>query len=162
MSSKKTFELKGLETFMKNMEKEVSKIEGATQKGLLRAAIHVRREMDKTSPKIPVDTGNLRASGFIITLKGDAPSLGSYKGVQGSKVEQDTAAAKTAAAGIVNSMPIPAVVMGFGANYAHWVHENVDHVFKRQGSGAKFFEMALKNNKKKVLQIIADNAQIQK
>ena len=60
--------LAGLDKVIAKLNTEVSKIEGRTLKGLIRAAIIVRRDMDKVSPKIPVDTGNLRQSFFIINF----------------------------------------------------------------------------------------------
>jgi len=54
----------------------------------------------------------------------------------------------------------PAVRMGFGASYAWWVHENVDAHFSRPGSGAKFFESALKRNSDEILEIIRKNAHV--
>ena len=50
--------------------------------------------------------------------------------------------------------------MGFGANYAVFVHEAVDYNFKKAGSGAKFFEAALKRNKEAILKIIQENTLI--
>ncbi len=52
----------------------------------------------------------------------------------------------------------PGVIMGFNANYAAAIHEKVDADFKRPGSGAKFFEKALKRNKKNILLTIGKNS----
>jgi hypothetical protein len=56
----------------------------------------------------------------------------------------------------------PALVMGFNANYALWVHEMLDSDINwtRKNSGPKFFEYSIKRNKDKVLQIIRDNVHI--
>jgi hypothetical protein len=71
----------------------------------------------------------------------------------------------------------PAGIMGFSANYAIFVHENVDADFTsprwryrkgekrkwytpREGSGAKFFEKALYRNKARILEIIRKHAKI--
>jgi len=45
----------------------------------------------------------------------------------------------------------PVVTMQFTASYAWWVHENVGANFQRPGSGAKFFESALKRNTDTIL-----------
>ena len=51
--------LKGMATVMRNLTKEVAKVQGAERVALGQAALLVKREsMNKT----PVDTGNLRAS----------------------------------------------------------------------------------------------------
>ena len=58
----KKIPLKGFDKVVRNLRREVKKIEGRTMKGLIRSAIVIRRDMDKTPPLIPVDEGNLRAS----------------------------------------------------------------------------------------------------
>lgn len=125
--TKKDFRLEGMKELMHNINKELESIKGRTAKGMILAAIHVRRDMDKTEPKIPVDTGKLRASWFAENVKG---SHG------------------------------PAVLMGFSANYAVWVHENMEATFNRQGSGPKFFQDSLLRNRNEIIKIIADNAQV--
>ena len=128
MAGKKV-KLKGMNKVMKNLNKEIQKIGGRCMKGLLLASIHVRRDMEKTPPLIPIDTGNLRASWFSNSF---------YEGGN------------------------PVVRLGFSASYAIFVHENVGATFQRPGSGAKFFESALKRNTETILQIIRDNAEIPK
>lgn len=54
--------LEGIDKVLRNINKEFVRIKGRSLKGLIRAAAHVRRDMDHTPPLIPVDTGNLRAS----------------------------------------------------------------------------------------------------
>ena len=117
----------GVDKVLKNLNKEVQAIEGRTLKGLIRAAIIVRRGMEESSPKIPIDTGNLRASWFTDPH---------YQGEN------------------------PVVRLGFTANYAWYVHEMVGANFQRPGSGAKFFEAALKREKKEMLAVIQEEAKI--
>ena len=57
-------QIKGMDNVLKNLNKEITDIEGLSMKGLIRAAIIIRRDMDKTSPLIPIDEGNLRGSWF--------------------------------------------------------------------------------------------------
>lgn len=65
----KSFEVRGFDKLMQNLNKEVGEIENRTAKGILTAIAHVRRDMDKTPPLIPVDTGNLRSSWTVTTSK---------------------------------------------------------------------------------------------
>jgi hypothetical protein len=65
------------------------------------------------------------------------------------------------------SMPAgPAVICGFSANYAVYVHEMLASAtgnpinWSRPGSGPKFFQSALRRNTDKILQIICDEAKI--
>ena len=130
---KKAFELEGIKEVSNQLNKELDKITIRTSKGMLLAAILIRRDMDKTEPKIPVDTGNLRASWFTDPIR-------TSKG--------------------------PALLMGFTANYAAWVHEmgekkdGTDINWNRPGSGAKFLEAALYRNKDEIINIIRDNAAV--
>ena len=124
-------ELRGLHTVMRNLNREIKKIEGRTMQGLIEAARHIRYDMEVTSPIIPVDTGNLRQSWFTRALStvGDITHF-------------------------------VALMIGFTASYAVWVHEMVGAHFKRPGSGAKFFEAALKRNKRVILNIIRKHARV--
>ncbi len=129
--------IKGMDIVMSNLNKEIVKIKVGGMKGLIEAAILIRRDMDKTPPLIPIakkSGGNLRASWFTETIKS----------IQGF-----------------------GILMGFSANYAVFVHEMVDQSgrkinWSRPGSGPKFFEKAIKRNKDKILQIIGNNARIKK
>ena len=112
---------------MKNLNKEIKQIQGQTMKGLIRSAALIRRDMDKTSPKIPVDTGNLRQSWFTTPYP--------------HKTKR-------------------ALIMGFSANYALKVHEEVGTNFQRPGAGAKFFEASLNRNHKQILNIIKQEAKV--
>ncbi len=121
-----------MEAVMTNLNAAILKIEAGSMKGLIESAIIIRRDMEKTPPLIPVDTGNLRASWFTSPIK-------------------------------VTGMP--GLLIGFNANYAIFVHEMVGDEGKkinwnRPGSGAKFFEAALKRNTKLILQIRQKNAYI--
>lgn len=120
-------QLKGIEKTVHNLNKEINKIRGRNRKGLLRAAIYLRRRMDEISPMIPVDTGNLRSSWFTEPF--------------GSK-------------------DLPAVRLGFTAEYAWFVHENIGANFRRPGSGAKFLQARLEQDRKQTLNIIASEAKV--
>ncbi len=54
----------GMEKVLSNLNKEIRKLKAVAPAGLLKSAMLIRRDMDKTPPKIPVDTGNLRSSWF--------------------------------------------------------------------------------------------------
>lgn len=63
----KGFRLKGVNKVVKNLNKYAAQSQKNSFKGLIQSAIVIRRSMDKEDPKIPVDTGNLRASWFTNT-----------------------------------------------------------------------------------------------
>jgi hypothetical protein len=148
--------LEGLDVVIRNLNKEIVAIKNRSMGGLIKGAALVRRDMDITSPLIPVYTNNLRSSWFTIPVRIEA-----------------------------NMHQIPALKVGFTASYAVFVHENVganfggrpDKVkftksgkptaatkkfFRRPGAGAKFFEASLNRNATEVLRIIREEAKIKK
>jgi hypothetical protein len=131
----------GLDQVLHKLKQETDKIPGKTLKGLIQAGIIVRRDMEKTSPIIPVDTGNLRSSFFLVTSTGEV--------VQG---------ANPGLPSMQNNGPY--VALGFSANYAAKVHEAVNVKFQRPDSGPKFLESALDRNITDIINIIAKEAKI--
>ena len=53
----------GMDVVLKNLNKEIGKIKGATVDGLLEAALLIKGDAQRVTP---VDTGNLRASAYVI------------------------------------------------------------------------------------------------
>jgi len=140
--------LKGVREFMSALNKEVDKIEGVTMEGLIKAAIIVQNSMDKESPTVPVDTRNLQASFFIVTSTG------------GKVTGDDSGSASSLIKGGKKGKPI--VALGFTANYAVVVHEDIENQknWNRPGSGPKFLEAALERNKLKIVETIAKNIKL--
>ena len=153
--------LVGLPTVLKNLNKEIKKMEGTTLKGLIRAAIIVRRDMEVTSPKVPVDTRNLDSSFFIVASDGNMASAAPvFKGKHAGARTAEHSQVVSSSLGRAVSAKRPTVVLGFSASYAWFVHENIGATFQRPGAGAKFFEAGLKRNTPKMLKIIAQEAKI--
>lgn len=150
MATKK--EIASLNKVMKNLNNAINQIENRTMKGLINASIIIRRDMDKTPPLIPIDTGNLRQSWFWTRT--------------GTKKK-------------------PALIIGFSANYAVFVHEMVGADFTsprkryrpgakargprggkyieyvpRQGAGPKFFEASLNRNHQEILNAIRNEVRL--
>jgi hypothetical protein len=170
------------------LNKEIERIKRRSLKGLIEAQMLIRRDMDTTPPLIPIDTGNLRASYFAVTSKGGikAGAKAHFKGDQSNKLSADHSSVISGASNLVSTLGRTkgsAVMMGFSAFYAWFVHEMVGanfgghpekvkytkkgkptsktkKFFRRSGAGAKFFEASIKRNKNKVLKIIWDNAKI--
>lgn len=169
----RTTSLKGLQNVINNLNKEIKKIEGATIQGLIKSSIIIRRDMDQTTPMIPVDWGNLRASWITVakgvetnnaaTFKGETP----YEKKKAAQMAVDHKTILSQAKGEVSTNPSPMVVMGFTANYAEYVHElgetvrpGVEINWSRPGSGARFFQSALERNRDKILETIAKEARV--
>lgn len=155
--------LKGLDKVLVNLNREIRKIEERSLKGLIRAAVFIRQDMEKTSPLTPLDWGNLRASWYVVTPSSSASQGGDFRrtsGVDISRLSTDHSTAVSEAVSLARSIKSPVVIMGYSAYYAVFVHEMVDAEFQRPGAGAKWFEAALNRNHKKILEIIKENVKI--
>ena len=115
--------INGIDNVMRGLNQKLLEYEVSGTRGLRSAVAFIRGDMEKTSPKVPIHKGKLRASWFTETVE--------YKKF------------------------IKSILFGFSANYAIYVHENMNQVkWKRPGSGPKFLEAALKRNTFKILMII--------
>jgi hypothetical protein len=56
--------IKGVDEVLSNLNKQINAMQKGSIIGLIYGAVIVRRDMDFTSPTIPVDYGNLRGSWF--------------------------------------------------------------------------------------------------
>lgn len=144
----------GLDNVLKNLNKEIMKIENRTLGGLIKAAAYIRKDMDRQVPVIPVDTGNLRASWYVkpYRMKSNLPVV--QIGFSASY------------AWFVHEM--------IGANFAGEMSkvkwsvktgrptEKSKKFYRRAGAGPKFLEAALKRNVAIILGIIRDNVKISK
>ena len=148
----------GVDKIMANVNRELIKIKGRSMRGLVKAAIVIRRDMDKTPPLIPVDLGNLRASFFIVTATTIPEAGGGFKGGEPG-MSSDHAAVVSGAKGRAASSIHPVVILGFSANYARAVEESKKFKEgKRPGSGPRFFESSLKRNSGLIVKIVATEA----
>lgn len=160
-------QLTGLDKVLRNLNREIKKIEHRTLKGLIRAVIVIRRDMDKTPPRVPVgDTGNLRLSFFTVTSEGDVTEGASpnFIGDDVSELTESQVDALAEAEQIVaaGARKGPLVVFGFGAYYALIVHEMVGEnvEWQRAGAGAEFARASIRRNKGKILALIREEARI--
>ncbi len=125
----------GLRTVANNVNIAIARIKGVTMAGLIEAMAHIRYDMDKTPPLIPIGkTGALRGSWRtegIETSKGPTV-MGGFGGTPES-------------------------------GYAVYVHEMTVPPYtkpidwSRPGSGPKFLEESVKRNAGEVLNIIVRN-----
>jgi hypothetical protein len=157
--------IKGFDEVMKNLNAEIEAIKDRSMKGLIKSAIIIRRSMDRIPPLVPVDKGNLRASWFVVTAKGQETAKPTFTHTDSkvlSKLNASYNSAVSEAQGIVAGRT-SFIVIGFGANYASPVHEMYgkgEVNWTRTNSGPKFFESAIKRNKDTILKTIQENAKI--
>ena len=176
----------GIDTILRNLNKEIKKIEGRTLGGLILAAQDpVRREAQQ---ECPVVTGNLKASAYVVASNGKVPAgkTPEFEGKDAAEAAIQHSKEMGKQLGIVKRRKEPTVGIGFSALYAARVHENPragktggispsgqKYTAGRTGSGRKsmraifsevgkwkFLEDPLKRNVKRILQIIARKAKI--
>jgi len=182
----------GAENIRKNLKIAEQDMKKKVLAGMIEAAILVKRSMEHIPPLTPVDLGNLRASFFITTVlgvkAGKSPNFRNYNpknkqhltDTQFALLKFSHASAVNSALAEVKTAKNLTLIMGYGANYAIWVHEMGAPMAKldakgeemydkkgalittwtRPGSGPKWFEGALKDNKTKMLQLIGKEAKI--
>lgn len=158
--AKKYTGIAGINKVSANITKQLEKIQNQSVGGLVECAILIRRDMDKTSPIVPVDTRNLQNSFFSIITNGQGAVVDNGPSVVDAETSSSYQKVKATASAFLAPLKAPAMVFGFSANYAVFVHEDMEATFKRPGSGPKFFELALKRNQKHMLQLIAKHAKI--
>lgn len=152
---------------MRNLNREIEGIKARSMKGLIMAAAYIRNDTEKTAPLTPVDLGNLRVSWFVVTATDIPVGKGSsqFKGAKAGILATEHAMTVTEGQSIMASQSSGKkkfLMMGYSANYALWVHENIGANFKRPNAGPKWLEASIKRNQVKIVQIIKDNAQIKK
>lgn len=136
--------VKGVEKVVKNLNKEIDKVQGRTLAGLYAAGLVIQATAQR---RVPVEYGNLRASAY--TRK---------------KLQSN------AAAGLVGEAR--GVEVGFAAAYAIYIHENMEQTLKGQarpsGLGVywgpsgqpKFLESAMIDERDEVLRLVAAYAEV--
>ena len=147
----------GLDTIIKNLNKEVAKIEGNVQKGLTIAGLFIKgRSMDKT----PVDVGNLWASHYLVSGDGTkSEETGFRPDRSGSNRVADEHSGHIQEALVrMRTKNKPFIEIGLTAFYAEHVHEDLE---ARHPTGeCKFLEKAITQNYKKTVDTIKRFAKV--
>jgi hypothetical protein len=163
--------VEGFETVMINLNIAIAAIKKASERGLLNAAYFIRNKTEKETAATPLDLGNLRASWFVTYSKGLAKDPNDrYTGKFKTNPKRRITAAKfqgwhQAAIAEASGMSAPnpkraTVVMGYSANYAMWVHENLGAHFttRSPAAGPKWFQEAIDRNQGKIIQIVRETS----
>jgi hypothetical protein len=157
--------IKGLSAVLENLSKEIIKIEEASLKGIAEAGVDIIEDTDVSAPVVPVDTGNLRESRFVVDSNGfieygQSPKFtnigrsGVKSDVDVSVMYEDHSSALNDAGTKAQSVGGKAVTLGFSAYYSGKVHESVGKNFVRSNSGAKYFESSIKNKKNGIIKTV--------
>jgi hypothetical protein len=134
--------LQGLDKVMRNLNKEIGRIEGASLTGLWDAGLQIQGASQR---RVPVDLGNLKGSHYTrnaanIERLQSAPDASKAPEPSGSVAENT-------------------VEVGATADYAIHVHENLEA--RHTVGEAKFLEHAISENYGKILDIIRARARVQ-
>lgn len=157
------------------LNKEIGKISFVTRKGMIKAGLRIMRG---SQLRTPVDTGNLRASAFVIWGEGQqsSPSFSNKKGGAARAQADHLTGLSEAKAAVQDSLMKPGICVGHTAAYSLYVHENVGakHVKgKPKATGrkvkvgkvevdetvqgqAKFLEDSLRDNMNDIIKDIID------
>lgn len=166
--AQRSIHIKGFDKVGRNLNKALINLKDNTVDGMDKAARRVHTDANTTSPRIPVDTGNLRRSRFIVDSRGEvpfgrnvsfAPRSGGKEGGGGMSAHHSSVIASMRNSAMMGSHL--RTVYGYSASYAYYPHEMGGAVnsgkvinWTRTGSGAKFFETAIKRNNKTIPKII--------
>jgi hypothetical protein len=154
--------LHGMDKVLVRLGQEIKKIEDRSVKGLIRGGIIIRRGTEQAAPKTPIDTGNLRASWFMVTSKGSVAQgkTAAFKGGKAGELAGQHSQLTGEYATISAAKGQPNIIMGYTANYAMVVHEKIGASFQRPGAGAKWLESSIKRNSKQILKVIQKEVRI--
>ena len=167
-----------------NLNAEIIAMINRSIRGMVMGAAIVRKDMEKTPPKTPIDYGNLKSSFFTVTAR--SVNVGKSPIFKGEGINAKMAADHTSTINEVQGITkakskagMQILMLGYSANYALFVHEHLGmsdvprwrygpgpgkkRWYKpRPGAGPKWFEESFKRNEANILQAIKLNAKIKK
>lgn len=167
----------GMKEITRNLERHIDAIQAGAFSGTAAAATHIKK---LSQQRVPVRVGNLRASAFVMTGKGEAGSSGDFKepGAAERSNELRTATIRVLAR-ITRDTRLKRITagVGYGAIYASFVHglsragaagfdpdkdvkgRRAELVHSAVG-GSKFLENPVKENTGTIFNIIKQHAKI--
>ena len=151
---------KGLDEVLKNLNKEINKIEGDVQAGLIVGGALIKGH---SQGECPVDLGNLRASAYLVAGNGQVEAESSFELSRRGKPDKgaERVAAEhsghiQSAASEAKSKGYPFIELGYTAFYAEAVHE--DPTAYHPSGKYKFLEDPIKKDANMVLELVKKKA----
>jgi len=137
----------GVKKLLENLGEVSEKVIKGTRKGVIKAALDIEAAAKSNAP---VDLGNLKASGYTVGPEDMTGALASgFTGENSGKIVKARDSSVAASKKRVKKSIMPTAMVGFGANYAIYVHEL--HATK-----GKFLERAVRENRRNTLKVIGD------
>jgi len=151
--------LLGVDEVINSLNEKLQKIGNKSMRSLIKAAVLIRRDMDKSPPVVPVDLGNLRASIFIFSgstkeLKQDANFVGQNSG----KLSADHNTMVSEEMSAISGKKL--VSIGVSASYAEEVEYDTSKKRKRPGSGGGWFRSAIARNEQAIVKMVKKDSKI--
>lgn len=145
----------GLENVLSTLNNQITKIPFRTLKGMIAAGLTVQRRAQKLTP---INLGNLKASAFTTWKTKRGGTGGNFKGDNASEMKQEKEEVMTKSKAGLNSnaFSYPQVEVGFTANYAIYVHEDLEAAHKVGQS--KFLQQAFASGMQDILKAIRTEA----
>lgn len=120
------------------------------EKGMGKAGLQLLNDAVMQSPTVPLDEGTLRGSGslFVANKLVDVSRQNRKRGTPALEHQEKADDSQTIA------------VVGFNTPYAARLHEGIGiKNWSEPGSGPKFLEAKLSNNRKEYMKVVADHLQ---
>jgi len=149
--------VEGLEAVLGALNLEIRRIKNKTKAGMIKGGFRILRRAQELTP---INTGNLRSSGFITWGRSSGKYAKDYKGPAAEEIKQGVEQTVDEARQIVGDANMfkgePTVMIGFGAFYAIYVHEDLD--VEHNVGQAKFLQQAVEDMREAVLNDIVSEA----
>ena len=162
--------IRGFEAVMIKLQGEINKMKKKSERGLVEAALFIRHDTERTPYITPRDYGNLRASWIIVSKSGLENDPLNYSGHFKRNAKKNISIATfkmwysdaiaEARAIVSANIERASVMFGYTANYAMYVHENMDAQFSQENSGPKWFQESMDRNQSKFIQIIRETSKV--
>ncbi len=155
MSGRK--QIRGIEETLRAINEAVrAHVIAPSRKGMIAAGLMILEEADR---RCPMDLGNLAGSGFCVWNGSPVPQFnlaGGTSAATASALSASYSETQAVAAGYLGDGKT-VVVIGFGAFYALYVHENVNGNVPREGGKGEhhFLSNALADKQREVALMIA-------
>ena len=138
---------------LSDFEKQILKFKDSvtpelTEKAMAKAGMQVLNDAVMETPTVPLDEGTLRGSGSVFV----------NNKLIGTSQKKSSGGRPNPAMQNVDLIPEGAVVtvVGFNVPYAARLHEHPEYNFREPGSGGKFLERKLIENRNLYLRIVAN------
>jgi hypothetical protein len=155
MNTSKNLIITGQDDVIKGLQQALDKMIFASERGLVTAGMFIK---NKAAQKAPIDTGNLRNSGYVVSNSGklhsETPSFSDLR--KDSAIQAANFASAVAESRAIVSGKQPKVMVGFATTYAASVHEHTD--VPHATGEAKFLENTLKDMASQILRLIKSEA----